>query len=163
VRQNLGLLYPEREIVIEPDSKEVKEEAVRKPIIEDDDATFDSRSWKKLNKNAPSKQFQHFQRTVTKAPEQVIRYQRGGQCLWVSAENQVASPPPCPLCQGPRVFEFQVLPQLLYYLGETASSVEEAQVSVDWGTLAVFTCEKSCGDGLSAYFPEFVHLQPHEQ
>lgn len=163
VRTSLGVLYPEKEIIIEPDVEETKEETVRKPVIEEEDPSFSSRSWKKLNKNAPSKQFLLFQATVAKAPEQVMRYQRGGKCLWVTAENQLESPPPCPSCHGPRVFEFQVLPQLLYYLGETASSVEEVQSSVDWGTLAVYTCEASCGDGTTAYFQEFVHMQQHEQ
>lgn len=69
----MGALYPEREIVIEPDVEEEEEEVVRRPVIEEDDPSFKSSSWKKINQNAPSKQFLQFQAAVSKAPEQVIR------------------------------------------------------------------------------------------
>lgn len=57
--------------------------------------------------------------------------------------------------QKPRVvhFSFQVMPQLLNYL--QVDSIEE---SVDWGTLAIYTCLQSCGDG-SAYMTEFLWRQ----
>ena len=49
------------------------------------------------------------------------------------------------------------MPQLLYYL--KLDSTEGA--SIDWGTLAVYSCEKSCTSGSTgaAYQPEFVWKQ----
>ena len=45
------------------------------------------------------------------------------------------------------------MPQLLNHL--KADSVD---ASIDWGTLAVYTCVNSCGDGPS-YQPEFLWKQ----
>lgn len=46
---------------------------------------------------------------------QVLRYDRGGRPLWASREVPGdGEPPPCPLCLGPRIFEFQVLHFLQY-------------------------------------------------
>lgn len=48
---------------------------------------------------------------------------------------------------------FQVLPQILYYFG-----VENDVHSLDWATIAVYTCESSC-DGNVAYKEEFAWVQ----
>ena len=72
---------------------------------------------------------------------------------------------PCPLCGSARRFEFQVLPHLVHYLGQDA----EASESLDFGTIAVYTCSASCDprrglpeeEGLSgAYAEEFVWVLP---
>ncbi|CAM9197941.1 unnamed protein product, partial [Choristocarpus tenellus] len=100
--------------------------------------------------------------------------------------------PPCPRCGSPRRFEFQVLPHLLHFLGvEACGKVWDPAVAMgsspgkvdtpiqhtmDWGTLAVYTCPNSCGssfmqggdgdgDGtvggsLQGYIEEFVWRQP---
>ena len=61
---------------------------------------------------------------------QVLRYARGGKPLWISDRDQLPPPPVPPLapaaggaavprceyCDGPREFEFQVMPQLLHSL-----------------------------------------------
>ncbi|GBN32041.1 hypothetical protein AVEN_221815-1, partial [Araneus ventricosus] len=47
-----------------------------------------------------------------------------------------------------------VMPQLLNYL-----SLDSVQDSIDWGTLAVYTCSKSCEKGVEAYVKEFVWKQ----
>lgn len=44
---------------------------------------------------------------MTTSP-QVIRYDRGGEPLWVSLENKPQDIPPCPACGEAREFEFQV-------------------------------------------------------
>lgn len=83
----------------------------------------------------------------------MLRYDRKGEPLWVSEEEgsvvDKVNIPPCPHCKGPRVFEFQVMPQLLNYL-----EID----NVDWGTLAIYTCEKSCNLG-PAYKQEFIWKQ----
>jgi len=166
-----------------------------------------------------------------------LRSKRGP--LWVKSEGALHQDdptrsahavPPCSTCGAPRRFEFQVMPQLLHYLGsdnssgssgsgavaapsdaspnssaksssgdqlastcsdagsatnvtETDASAKEqaeaaarakeammhlAMSTLDWGTLAVFTCTASCGGneapqdlqgGFGAYKKEFVWRQ----
>ena len=47
----------------------------------------------------------------------------------------------------------QVMPQLLNHL-----KVDSPEASIDWGTLAVYTCENSCDLG-NKYSPEFIWKQ----
>lgn len=111
------------------------------------------------------KQYVRFLTRVALAKDQVLRYARwrDESALWVHAEGARApnTAPPCPRCGGARKFEFQVLPQLLFYLKVDAdSSLREIGArSCDWGTLAVYTCAQSCP--LDAqYADEFLHYQP---
>lgn len=87
------------------------------------------------------KVFNRFRKRVAYVPEQIIRYDRGGEPLWVSPDRIPSSDdiPPCPRCKSHRIFEFQVMPQLLNHLG--AESIEGA---LDWGTIAVYTCSEDC-------------------
>eukprot|EP00051_Salpingoeca_urceolata_P018405 m.257859 g.257859 ORF g.257859 m.257859 type:complete len:217 (-) comp19185_c0_seq4:220-870(-) len=82
-------------------------------------------------------------RERTKAqPEQVLRYQLGGEPLWIGSRQPSASDIPlCPNCAADRAFEFQICPQLIPYL-----EVEEtlSDTSMDLGVLAVYTCSNSC-------------------
>ncbi|GFS43398.1 programmed cell death protein 2 [Trichonephila inaurata madagascariensis] len=48
----------------------------------------------------------------------------------------------------------QVMPQLLNYL-----SIDSGDDIVDWGTLAVYTCSKSCEQGIENYAKEFIWKQ----
>jgi len=101
--------------------------------------------------------FARFRKRVARAPEQVVRYWRDGAPLWVSATHVPGQGdvPAC-RCGAPRRFEFQILPQLLNHL-----DLDEVGESVDWGTLAVFTCSASCdpASGEGAYLPEVVWKQ----
>ena len=79
--------------------------------------------------------------------------------------------PNCPHCNGPRKFEFQVMPQLLYYLNvdKDTKITQQAQLAskignindaptppqvfennklmdIDWGAIDVYTCTNSCYD-----------------
>ena len=53
--------------------------------------------------------FQQFSETIKKEPEQVIRYSRTSDPLWVSDKEKPSESdiPPCH-CGAPRKFEFQV-------------------------------------------------------
>jgi hypothetical protein len=107
-------------------------------------------------------QLEEFQRRIRPNPDQCLRYCRGyfSPILWMGSQNQCTEKdlPRCKHCEGKLVFEFQVLPQALYFL--SVDGWEGARhCSMDWGTLAVFTCESSCGDGNKQYFTEYVHCQ----
>ena len=120
--------------------------------------------------------FNRFRRRIAHNPEQVVRYERGGEELWVGREGQgEGGGGVCEACGGRRVFELQVLPQLLYYLEREEGGVrgegEDDRLAamrawkegLDWGSLFVYTCEQSCGNGEEEYRKEWVHLQPHSQ
>lgn len=55
--------------------------------------------------------FHKFKKRVDLDSEQVIRFDRGGQPLWITNSHILDSKnvPNCELCQSPRVFEFQVI------------------------------------------------------
>ncbi|XP_078412671.1 programmed cell death protein 2 [Cetorhinus maximus] len=98
--------------------------------------------------------FAKFKRRIALAPDQVLRYCRGGSPLWVSGEN-IPSETDIPNCScgAKREFEFQVMPQLLNHL-----KVDCLDESLDWGTLSVYTCEQSC-DHSNEYSAEFLWKQ----
>lgn len=89
--------------------------------------------------------FSGFQRRVGVWPTQVLRYCFTGSSapLWLATGGRPASIPPCGRCGAPRWFEFQVLPQLLSSL-ELPDELGSDD-ALDWGTIAVFSCSRSCG------------------
>ena len=101
-------------------------------------------------------------------PTQVIRYcfEAGADALWPSVTRapprDEKTVPPCPRCAAPRAFEFQVLPQVINHLDVDS----ELASAVDFGTMAVYTCSKSCsppeegaeGEGVSAAYAEEIVL-----
>ncbi|XP_017149479.2 programmed cell death protein 2 [Drosophila miranda] len=86
------------------------------------------------------KTFRQFKKQIADEPEQIVRYKRGGEPLWITntaatVADQLKSLPNCSQCGGIRQFEFQIMPQTLVLLKEEF---------LDWGVLAVYTCAKSC-------------------
>ncbi|XP_048699894.2 programmed cell death protein 2 isoform X2 [Caretta caretta] len=99
--------------------------------------------------------FQKFKNRIAAEPEQILRYCRGGEGpVWISGENipQMKDIPNCS-CGAQRMFEFQVMPQLLNHL--KADSLGE---SIDWGTLVVYTCAENCNQA-NGYMEEFIWKQ----
>ncbi|TXG63357.1 hypothetical protein EZV62_010351 [Acer yangbiense] len=103
------------------------------------------------------KSWASFQERIGKAPGQVVRYCRSASAksLWPMSSGRPSKDdiPKCSYCGGPRCFEFQILPQLLYYF-----NVKNDVDSLDWATIVVYTCEASCEAGVS-YKEEFVWVQ----
>ncbi|XP_059483474.1 programmed cell death protein 2 [Neocloeon triangulifer] len=97
--------------------------------------------------------FKKFKKRISEMPKQILRYEKDGTPLWVCGINQPTSIPPCEYCGNERTFEFQVLPQMLNYL-----SLDQVGKSIDWGTLAVFTCKNSCSSG-DTYKAEYIFKQ----
>jgi pre-rRNA-processing protein TSR4 len=117
-----------------------------------------------------------FMKRTSRSPSQCLRY-LGGWSDWEEAHPlwshsaQQAQPfqvPPCEKCGCERRFEFQVMPQLLYFLGvdsETTISEDASDVSrkaIDYGTMVVYSCPSCCptDDSEKAYVEEFVWVQP---
>ncbi|KAM9410681.1 programmed cell death protein 2 [Pholidichthys leucotaenia] len=163
-------LFPEFELVTEPEEKEEKDtkeaeeeerdgredgsnrsegcpslaDALAEPDLED----------MAMHETEDNKVFQRFKKKIASEPHQVIRYSRGGSPLWVSSKHVPSDQdiPSC-TCGGKRMFEFQVMPQLLNSL-----CVDSTAASIDWGTLAIYTCSASC-DHDNQYCPEFIWKQ----
>lgn len=107
-----------------------------------------------MHETEETKVFQRFKKRIAPEPHQVLRYCRGGLPLWVSAQHIPSDEaiPPC-VCGSKRIFEFQVMPQLLNSLG-----VDSTGASIDWGTVTIFTCSLSCNCD-NHYSEEFVWKQ----
>ncbi|XP_068660039.1 uncharacterized protein [Aristolochia californica] len=120
------------------------------------DETFNS-ILDKFEGNDDRKSWASFQERIVKAPQQVLRYCREPKAkpLWPMSSGRPSQVdiPTCNYCSGPLLFEFQVLPQLLYYFG-----VRNDPDSLDWATLAVYTCAASC-EGTVSYREEFAWVQ----
>ncbi|XP_031489920.1 uncharacterized protein LOC116257375 isoform X2 [Nymphaea colorata] len=111
----------------------------------------------KFEGDEDKKHWASFQERIARAPDQVIRYCRDvkAEPLWpgVSGQPSKADVPNCSFCHSPRYFEFQVLSQLLYYF-----QVSNDSDSLDWATIAVYTCAASC-EASTSYCEEFAWVQ----
>ncbi|GJQ09396.1 hypothetical protein GpartN1_g1187.t1 [Galdieria partita] len=109
--------------------------------------------------SARDKVFEKFQLRVQKEPSQVVRYAPRDdrlEPLWFRKEGRIlyeSDIPPCAYCGKPRVYEFQVMPQLIYYLQRAmdssdikngSSKVRYVKDILDFGTIVVYTCRTSC-------------------
>ncbi|XP_026234662.1 programmed cell death protein 2 [Anabas testudineus] len=159
-------LLPESELVTEPeeddegneeDAEEAEEDSTQRgvdcPSLADTLAETDLEEMA-LHETEDNKVFQRFKKRISPEPHQVVRYSRGGSPLWVSSQHIPSDQdiPPC-TCGAKRVFEFQVMPQLLNSL-----CVDSTGASIDWGTVAVYTCSDSCNHD-DQYCPEVIWKQ----
>uniref|UniRef100_A0A182M8V9 MYND-type domain-containing protein n=1 Tax=Anopheles culicifacies TaxID=139723 RepID=A0A182M8V9_9DIPT len=158
-----SILFPEFEIITEaeeyePKAKLSEEENVKHQMAELERlkqegkaGTLDELPDAELDKysadQVEDKTFDKFKERISADPEQVLRYDRGGKPLWLSPIVP-KSIPSCERCTGPRVFEFQIMPQMLNSLNND---------QLDWGTLVCFTCEASCD--VDGYAQEFIFRQ----
>ncbi|KAM9978795.1 hypothetical protein ACTFIY_012555 [Dictyostelium cf. discoideum] len=111
----------------------------------------------------------YFKRVIEKDQDQILRYSKHSNypILWVSDTDQAPSQiPTCSNCGSNRKFEFQILPQLLYFLGMD-SSLENNSSDIDFGILSIYTCESSCKinnsssspSSSSSFVKEFIFKQ----
>ncbi|KAL8530383.1 hypothetical protein ACS0TY_007426 [Phlomoides rotata] len=107
---------------------------------------------------ADKRSWASFEERISRSPDQVLRYSSSAQAkpLWpvFSGRPSKVDIPKCQNCGGTRAFEFQILPQLLYFF-----NVKNDQDSLDWATIAVYTCEASCEGGGTSYKDEFAWVQ----
>jgi len=170
------LSYPQFEIVIEEENLSEYEAKVKdfarekgllkqyegsvKSLNQQDRDELSAMDFDNLHEHDPV--FDKFQTRICVEPTQCLRYDRklGSSPLWVSSASQIKTEdvPPCQVCGSARVFEFQILPQVLHFLAVDGWEGSRAS-DVDWGTLAVYTCSESCGDGSKQYFEEFIWYQ----
>ncbi|KAG6471207.1 hypothetical protein ZIOFF_072308 [Zingiber officinale] len=112
-----------------------------------------------------------FQERISKCPSQVLskesilivddvifnRYSRDlmANPLWPLSIGRptMTNIPKCKYCNGSLCYEFQIMPQILYYLG-----VKNDSDSLDWGTIVIYTCLASC-EASARYKEEFIWVQ----
>lgn len=155
-------LWPEFEIVsedecnFETEASEVSDHTTSLVCKDQMDETYKS-MLDKFEGNDDKRSWASFQERIAKAPEQVLRYCRDAKAkpLWPmsSGRPSKADVPKCSYCNGPQCFEFQVLPQLLYYFG-----VKNDVDSFDWASIVVYTCMNSCELSVG-YKEEFAWVQ----
>ncbi|KAF1806252.1 programmed cell death protein 2 [Mucor lusitanicus] len=118
------------------------------------------------------KQFKKFTERVECAPSQCVRYEFNGQPLFYTGlrpQDQQLITSPCKYCKGPRVFEFQLMPNVLSILPTTEFATKDLgaakpidakvknvdaktvldswNVGMEFGTILVFVCQKDCHQG----------------
>ncbi|KAG5519434.1 hypothetical protein PMAC_002061 [Pneumocystis sp. 'macacae'] len=104
--------------------------------------------YEKFSSIKGDKTFLHFQKRLSRAPTQVLRYIRtelnntkNSDILWINLNGQLnnSEVTECP-CGEKRTIEFQIMPTLLSFLNIDHTK----KYSLDWGILNIYTCEKSC-------------------
>ncbi|KAK6189976.1 hypothetical protein SNE40_001932 [Patella caerulea] len=161
-----NVLFPEFDLVTEPENytktnekdeqekmneyKEFLASEAARSLSEDLDEKELERTATKQSED--DDQFLKFKERIRHEQQQILRFNRGGEPLWISALNKPSEIPRC-TCGAERQFEFQVLPQLLNDL-----NVDSLGVSIDWGVLCIYTCTNSCHIG-NNYQEEYLWKQ----
>ncbi|XP_010987426.1 programmed cell death protein 2-like [Camelus dromedarius] len=86
------------------------------------------------------KVFYKFMKRIAVCQEQILRYSWSGEPLFLTCPtSEVTEPPACSHCGVRRIFEFQLMPALVSMLRSA-----NLGLSVEFGTILIYTCEKSC-------------------
>ncbi|KAG3255805.1 programmed cell death protein 2-like isoform X3 [Ictidomys tridecemlineatus] len=84
--------------------------------------------------------FYKFMKRIAACQEQILRYSWSGEPLFLTCPtSEITDIPACSHCGGQRIFEFQLMPALISMLQSA-----NLGLSVEFGTILVYTCEKSC-------------------
>ncbi|XP_004450340.2 programmed cell death protein 2-like isoform X2 [Dasypus novemcinctus] len=84
--------------------------------------------------------FYKFMKRIAACQEQILRYSWSGEPLFLTyPSSEVSELPACSHCGSQRTFEFQLMPALVSVLKST-----NLDLSVEFGTILIYTCEESC-------------------
>ena len=98
---------------------------------------------------------------IARCPPQCLRYAYGGSPLWSGDEPRAykaAHIEPC-ACGAARVFEMQLMPQLLFELavdkhagqGNSDVQAQTRGMGMDWDAVLVYSCPHSCGQSTEEF------------
>jgi len=129
---------------------------------------------KEAFESAMDKTFQRFADRVGQNPEQVLRYEFGGQPLLYSKQDSTGKMlhqgqgakgrvPKCGNCGEGRVFEVQLTPHAITELEAEEMGIE----GMEWGTVIMMVCGKDClqkgtKENEVGYVEEWVGVQWEE-
>ena len=182
-RGNENTTYPEFEIVVEPesddddascssidsdvvDAKNANKSTNKKKIFQSiGDEAITENDLKEIASgviDSDAQRLATFSVKLSKFPDQVLRYCPAptAKAMWPSKSlaPDDSAIPDCPICKSKRRFEFQILPTLVSFI-VPKESMEFNDTTLDFGSIAVYTCSKSCAlDG--EYAEEFVLVHP---
>ena len=149
-KTNYGL----QEFILFTEEEPSKETALESPLeLLEPEEGDDDLIMERETVTGVDKQFLKFQKRIELAPTQILRYN------WIDKDTECEGPlfvaeveefevPDCE-CGAPRKFEFQIMPQLLNYIGDR----------VDWGTILIYTCSVECSMGNGGYAKEYCKIQ----
>ncbi|NXV92658.1 PDD2L protein, partial [Calonectris borealis] len=100
----------------------------------------DNEKYEKSEVKSRDHTFHKFMKRISVCHEQILRYSWGGQPLFITCPpaNINKGIPACSNCGSSRIFEFQLMPALVSMLQS------DSDLSVEFGTVIVYTCERSC-------------------
>lgn len=104
--------------------------------------------------SAKDKPFHRFQKRLQRAPEQCLRYWRGAEPLYSSAD--VPRHVPSCSCGARRVAEVQLTPALIFMLKPTNPKLDS---HLDFGTVIVYTCSANCISPKQPLHAEHIEIQ----
>ncbi|NXA45639.1 PDD2L protein, partial [Nothocercus julius] len=116
----------------------------------------DKEKYEKSEVKSGDHAFHKFMKRISVCPEQIIRYSWGGEPLFITSPPVDFNKdiPACSNCGSNRVFEFQLMPALVSMLQS------DTDLSVEFGTAIVYTCERSCWPtNHQAPIEEFIFVQ----
>lgn len=105
-----------------------------------------------------------FQRVVSYASSQVVRYEWDGTPLWAARDGRCEESGQCERCGAERVFEMQVMAQLAWFVKQDEGDLSIEGVAkrlrdgMEWATVVVFSCKNSC-EGNEEYVREMAWVQ----
>ncbi|XP_029781926.1 programmed cell death protein 2-like isoform X2 [Suricata suricatta] len=96
--------------------------------------------YEKTTIKSGDKAFYKFMKRIAACQEQILRYSWSGEPLFLTCPaSEVTEVPACSYCGARRIFEFQLMPALV-----SALRSADVGISVEFGTILIYTCEKSC-------------------
>lgn len=140
-----------RNAQVEEKQKEMLDKYYKELEEEEKSGEVDTTEFKDddMPKNQHDEEFIKFQTTIDVDGTQVVRYTTApnAQPLWMMTKGKldIADVPKCALCGSERVFELQILPQIIYHLKVQRNLVSgDPDDEIDFGVLTVYTCKNSC-------------------
>ncbi|KAL1769389.1 programmed cell death protein 2-like [Sigmodon hispidus] len=96
--------------------------------------------YEKSNIRSGDQTFYKFMKRIAACQEQILRYSWSGEPLFLACPtSEISDIPACSGCGGQRTFEFQLMPALVSML-----SSADLGLTVEFGTILIYTCEQSC-------------------
>lgn len=158
----------------EPDEQEILEAGMTREDAEDMEKEID------LKNKASDVAFDKFRKRIERCPKQVIRYQPGGQPLFMNPSSlKDIKVPACGRCGGPQAMELQIMPTVIFLLktadyvrasatsrapltyaaasaevsAEVKEAVRAAGEGVDFATVTCYNCRNpKCGSDAASLF-----------
>lgn len=112
--------------------------------------------------------FYTFKKVVSKAPQQILRYDWNGRPLIYTSLSKPSTSfnevPNCHKCHSKRTFELQLMPHFITCLNQNNKTFnekieEEQQPIIEFGCIYVYSCKASCWDTSTEPIEEFVITQ----